>query len=202
MSSKRIILLNGPINSGKDVLGEHLAKTLPNATTMMFKDSLYDWAAAMASLPKEVFIPLASERKTKELPCQLLPKNPKDFTRHYTPREWLIYVSEEVIKPRLGKDFFGMQSRNKMFANFSDYDTVIFTDCGFVEEVLCLTCFYEEQALLLQIYRPGCEFGPKDSRGYVNVDKVKTVKIQNDSTLEAFLTKGLDIINYWEEFSK
>lgn len=201
MSSKRIILLNGPINSGKDVLGEHLAKKLPNATTMMFKETLYDWASAMAALPQEVFVPLASERDTKEVPCSLLPKN-LATGRHYSPREWLIYVSEKIIKPRLGNDFFGQQSRSRMSANFYNYDTVIFTDCGFVDEVLCLTCFYEEQALLLQIYRPGCEFGPKDSRGYVNVDKVKTVKIQNDSTLEAFLTKGLDIINYWEEFSK
>lgn len=202
MNSKRIILLNGPINSGKDVLGEHLAKTLPRATTMIFKDSLYDWAAAMASLPKEVFVQLASDRKTKELPCHLLPKHPKDFTRHYSPREWLIYVSEEVIKPRLGKDFFGVQSRRKMFDNFENYDTVIFTDCGFAEEVLCLTSFYEEQALLLQIHRPGYEFGPTDSRSYVNVEKVKTIKLHNDSTLEAFFSKGSDIIHYWEEFGR
>lgn len=208
--TQKIILLNGPISSGKDVLGTYLEKHLPESKTLMFKDSLYDWCSAMAALPREVFIELATNRDTKEAPCSLLPRNHLNKGGYFSPRQWLIHVSEKVIKPRLGPDFFGKQAASSVSNAFFQErtTTAIFTDSGFLQETLALAKHFKSSAsiLLVHIHRPGYGFGPNDSRGYVDVKdhntfecKVTTVRLDNNTTLEEFLAAGLSTVQMWSQ---
>lgn len=210
MSSKRIVLLNGPISSGKDVLGTYLQENLENAKSFMFKDSLYDWCAAAASISREAFIELATNRDTKEAPCSLLPRNHLNKGEYVSPRQWLIYVSEKIIKPRLGQAFFGEQAANDVSNAFfyDDREFAIFTDSGFLQETLALAKRFRKDVpiLIIHIHRPGYEFGPNDSRGYVNIKdhntfdcKITTVRLDNNTTLEEFLAAGLSTVQMWSQ---
>ena len=124
----KIIILNGPPHCGKDTIGALLRDQYP-CTTTSFKHDLYrataDWFLVDVGWLKDV----ATNRELKD-------------KVHYpslggrTPRQALIFISEEVIKPKHGKDFFGQEAvrRINKVANLL-LPTVVFTDGGFEDEV-------------------------------------------------------------------
>lgn len=188
----RIFLLNGPPGSGKDVLAEHLAKKF-NGVHMCFKQELYEVAARVSGYPLDLVIRLSTDRATKEIPNCLFLINGQ-FT---SPRNYLIHVSENVVKPYLGKDYFG-KSLGKKVLNIHHNTPIFISDSGFYEEALALQKMLQERICILQIYREGYTF-EGDSRSYLDPRKLTTdfevVRLDNMfSTLEQYLKVGAQTV--------
>ena len=188
-----VVLLNGPPGSGKDELAKHVAKSL-GWRHDMFKATLYDLAAKIAGVPYEVMFYLANERDTKELPHTLFQLNGKAVS----PRAWLIHTSETIVKPLLGKSYFGDALYHRIVENYC-YPTVV-SDSGFTEEAASLALNKRDlyNVYCIRIHRPGYTF-EGDSRNYLpdtflDNFKIRYIDLHNDSTLEAFLEKGLKTI--------
>ena len=182
---KKIILFNAPPNSGKDEAVNHLLKIYDEALHFRFKDQLYFTAAEIANVDFYWMIDIASDRNTKDLPSKDLPDN-------MTPRQWLIHVSENLIKPNYGKDYFGKKladSVNNSRAN----DLVFVSDCGFREEVKALIDNTQHDVHVIQVYRDGCSFAG-DSRNYVSIYG-KTHFVYNNRTLEDYFKKVENVVH-------
>ncbi|QGF21213.1 hypothetical protein KMB89_gp14 [Citrobacter phage HCF1] len=80
-----------------------------------------------------------------------------------TCREFMIWISEDVIKPKFGEKYFGRRLSDT--ASNSDYPVIV-SDCGFEQEVIALIEGGHE-VKLVRMNRRGFEFDETDSRNYV-----------------------------------
>ena len=107
-----------------------------------------------------------------------------------TPRQALILVSERMVKPNLGKEYFAWRR------DLADIDRItgatmcaIDASCGFQEEVDFVTLksqhFYP---VVVKITGRGA-FGEGDSRGDVTADRI--IEIDNSGTYAQFISDGL-----------
>ncbi|USL89767.1 hypothetical protein [Vibrio phage vB_VpaP_M9] len=162
----KCIILNGPPGIGKDTLAEILRdRYLMNAFNLAVKDALYRDAAKHVGMALPKFIALASDRNTKDVgQIELGGKS---------PREVLIHVSEDIIKPQFGADYYG-QMAGARAAEVLEYGRIpVFTDCGFPEEAVSVADFIEHspmggEVLVVRMYGRGCTFA-NDSRKYLTV---------------------------------
>ena len=154
----RVIILNGPPNIGKDTLGNNVQQLI-GWPRMEFKEALYRETASYYGVDLVTFAMLASGRTTKEVPMPTL--------GGLSPRQAMIHVSEEVIKPKFGKQFFGAKAYELIQTLDGSTDTVVFSDGGFVEEAEYLVGMGFE-VHIIQLHAEGRDFG-NDSRNYVTV---------------------------------
>src|SRR5690606_18302941 len=75
-------------------------------------------------------------------------------------REAFIHLSEEVIKPNFGKDYFGRVEARRIVLNEKAGGIVAAcSDGGFNEEIDPLaSAFGSENVYIVRIHRPGCSF--------------------------------------------
>lgn len=182
---KKIILFNAPPNSGKDEAVNHLLKIYDEALHFRFKDELYKIAADLAEVDYWWLVDIAIDRNTKDLPNDKLPNN-------MSPRNWLVYVSEIIIKPNYGKFYFG-DSLAASVNGTKENDLVFISDCGFREEVKALIDNTEHDVHIIQVYRDGCSFAG-DSRNYVSIYG-KTHFVYNNRTLEDYFKKVENVVH-------
>jgi cytidylate kinase len=97
----KTIILNGPPGSGKDTIANLIVEQC-NATKHEFKFSLYKETADYYKVDLKEFIALAIHRIEKESL-----KNWFGIKFGITPRNALIHVSEDIIKPLHGLAYFG-----------------------------------------------------------------------------------------------
>lgn len=181
---KKIILFNAPPSAGKDAVVAHLLKIYDEALHLQFKGELYKIAADLAEVDYYWLVDIATDRNTKDLPS-------KDLPDGMSPRQWLIHVSENLIKPNYGKDYFGKKLADSV-NNSKASDLVFISDCGFREEVKALIDNTEHDVHIIQVYRDGCSFA-NDSRNYVDIYG-RTHIIYNNGTLEDYFKKVEDIV--------
>lgn len=160
--TRLVVVLNGPPCSGKnyitDQLIKHLAISDITSEELMFKTGLYKETAKQYFMPYYGFVDLATNRTTKDLPNERL--------GGISPRDALINVSENYIKPLLGKDYFAKE----LLENIKDKDVYIISDGGFKEEIQTLIDSPKiSRLLLVQLMAPGCFF-EGDSRSYIHND--------------------------------
>lgn len=162
-----IFIFNGPPGSGKD------------AAALFFKDLGFKHHSFKEELFKETikyfdvdstwFMEGYEDRSIKERKEHLL----EGMSR----REAMIFVSEEVIKPLHGKDYFGKRSADKLHIG-ADY---CFSDGGFVEELLpVINKVGADEIILVQLTREGCDFS-SDSRRYFDGDLVEQIIIEKET---------------------
>lgn len=206
----RVIILNGPPNSGKDVIAEELS-ALTGMKHSRFKTALYEYTASLFKLDVALVKELATNRDTKEVPhsCFTLPysqvvglyryleKTAPRLTSYcqISPREALVYASELQAKPKHGKDYFGKLAAMALFAEGN-----VFSDGGFPEE---LTPIVEtagaENVFIIRLYREGTSFAG-DSRNYLEpVDGVRMLELNNCTTVEAAACDILEWIDDVED---
>ena len=154
----RVIILNGPPNIGKDTLGNNVQQLI-GWPRMEFKEALYRETASYYGVDLVTFAMLASGRTTKEVPMPTL--------GGLSPRQAMIHVSEEVIKPKFGKQFFGAKAYELIQTLDDSTDTVVFSDGGFVEEAEYLVGMGCE-VHIIQLHAEGRDFG-NDSRNYITL---------------------------------
>ncbi len=155
MSGKsQVIILNGPPGSGKDTIANLLAQQ--GFTHRRFKEPLYRLTAMLFDMHPDTLKELATNRDTKDTE-NIRIQHPKTKVL-MTPREALMYTSEECLKPYMGKDFFG-----KLASSEINSDTV-FSDGGFEEEVDVL--LENHEVWIFRLHREGYTF-ERDSRDYL-----------------------------------
>lgn len=152
-------IFNGPPGSGKDEACNFL-KTNFGYKHLEFKDQLFKETFKFFGVSKEWFMEGYNDRSVKEKPVPELTINGSSVSR----RDAMIYVSEKVIKPTYGKDYFGSKT-----AEMLDPSSIhCFSDGGFVEEIHPLiNRLGRDNICIVQLYRTGCSFS-SDSRNYIN----------------------------------
>lgn len=149
-----IIIFNGPPAAGKD---EATAQFVNRGFRhLSFKDVLIDETCKYFNVKREWFMDGYDDRAIKE--------EPKSALHGYSRRSALIHVSEDVIKPKYGKDFFGQKVAEKI----EDGVNYAISDGGFSEEIApILEKVNPYEIVLVQITRDGCSYRG-DSRKYFN----------------------------------
>lgn len=198
MTSKAI-LLNGPPRSGKDYAANVLVNDINDEyLTLLERFSLPLKHAVLGLL--DVFSlddPLAIELEAK-----------KDEAYHLfrgkTYRQMQIGLSEQFIKPFVGKEQFGhwLVHRIKKHEEFSKtyYHNApiafVVPDSGFAHEADPVIQYLgAENVLLLQITRDGTNFD-NDSRSYITLPDIHTIEVHNNGD-EAYSNTVLKAVNKW-----
>lgn len=180
--AKKIILFNGPPRSGKDtasqialdLLGERgrfyrFASPLKNAIHSLF--GLHGVDEEWFTDVKNVAVPDLYD---------------------WTPRELYIWLSEDVVKPKFGKDFFGQAAVNYI-RSLPDGVTVVVSDCGFQNEVdVLINDFGADSVIVVQMSRDGTCFDD-DSRGDVTAP-LYTYSLANNGSKQLLVSAIFDIL--------
>ena len=188
---KKVIIFNAPPCSGKDVASEFVVKGLTSigikAQHKEVKENLFRATKACFGVSQQQLEILYS-RENKDKPCRDLIIDGK----MQSIRQAMINTSENVLKPLFGNNVFGI-----MAAKSLEEGVNIFSDGGFKEEVEELRDEVgRDNILLIQILREGYTF-EGDSRSYVEVEGVKTIKISNNGAETDFLEDSLIIVEDW-----
>lgn len=197
-TNKLIVIFNGPPDSGKDHAAKHFSK-LFNAPHFEMKAALRAAAhklteITLRSLPDYLSEPSHFVAANAVHICNAMEYNKslkstmkQSVWGDRTWREFLIHISEDIMKPIFGQDVFGRAARK--LVRESDSPVCFFSDGGFQEEIEELR--KEGTVLVFQLEREGCEWGG-DSRGYIQGDW--TYRIHNGEG------RGwLDVIQLWVE---
>ena len=160
----KIIPLNGPPNSGKDTIADHIAR-IHYYSKMQFKSRLYEIGAKVLEIEVEEYVYYCSHRETKDYEGIFSERGWQG-----TPREHLIWVSEEVIKPLFGYDYFGKYLAEQI--GVSDSCGVVISDSGFAQELMPILdrgyyTFDDIEIHVVQLTKDGCTF-EGDSRTYLD----------------------------------
>lgn len=162
-----IISLNAPMSCGKDEMADYFVQK-HGAVKMELKELLTEIAVRSAGVTRTLWDALYT-REYKEIPSPYLIVN--GF--HVSPRQWMIHISENVMKPVFGKSVFGDALVNKIKELKLPIDSVIvLSDGGFPEEAIpIIELVGVDGYRLVRIHRydeEGNEFGwGNDSRSYL-----------------------------------
>jgi hypothetical protein len=149
------IIFNGPPGSGKDEAC-HFLKSNYGYKHLQFKDQLFIETAEYYGVSLEWFLEGYNNRELKEASRSEL--------NGLSKRQALIHVSENVIKPKHGSDYFGVKTAEKI----NGVSSYCFSDGGFLDEVQPLINIVGRNNIcIVQLYRTGCTFS-SDSRTYIN----------------------------------
>ena len=149
------IIFNGPPGSGKDEACLFL-KNNYGFKQLQMKDQLFIDTAHHFGVDLDWFMADYSNREEKELP--------RDELDGLSKRQALIHVSENVIKPKFGKDYYGRKTAEKI----DQVSSYCISDGGFLEEITpVINIVGRDNICIVQLYRAGCSFS-SDSRNYIN----------------------------------
>lgn len=180
----KILILNGPPNVGKDTLADDLVEMdIEDWSVLQFKEILWVETADYYNVDKKKFIFWATDRYIKETPIPDL--------AGLTPRQALIHVSENIMKPRYGKDYYGKKllERIKFIKENNGDMNFVIPDGGFEEEVQVLMDAYPENVWIIHMKAKDCSF-KNDSRNYI--------KGWPDNTFELEINRGYPLMDYDE----
>ncbi len=218
--TSRIVLFNGPKLSGKDTAIDYLDKCGIKFTRAECKESLHALTRSVFDVSERAYYQIYNNRKFKELPMDLfmIPLEGAERLAEVVPsilgrisenddqvmlsiREALIYVSEVIIKPTLGVQYFGKSRVNTIEPNKS----LLYVDssCGFYHELPPLIDkLGQDNICLIRIRRPGHEFADDDSRSYIPDGVImNTYDVNNNGSEEEFLEQVKLIVDdfIWQE---
>ena len=153
---KTVVIFNAAPSSGKDVSANYLHEYFQSGQRLSFKEALYEDTADYFGIDVNDLIEYHSDRSLKETPSLMFPKHERKSLLqmlysiwyligtvlnnkylmslgYYSSREALIHVSEEVIKPEYGEDYYGQKVVYKIQNSPERY--VFLSDGGFKSEV-------------------------------------------------------------------
>jgi hypothetical protein len=187
-----VIVLNGPPGSGKDVIAKAL-KVGFGYTHVEMKKRLHELAIVMSGVSKYQWHKRYKDRTLKETPWDKLPLAylltgdipVTGELKFMTQRQYLIYISEVVMKPAFGQDYFGKAALEHMNAgveaawgSLKHKKGFVFSDGGFEVEINTIRQDKKFKIFLIHLFREGCDFS-KDSRSYINPPGITPHKVYN-----------------------
>jgi hypothetical protein len=150
----RAFFFSGPPGSGKDEACKFLVSQC-GFKHLAFKDQLFLDTAKYYDVSLDWFI----QGYTRELKDK-----PEEKLDGRSRRRALIHVSENFIKPKFGKSYYGHMTCQKM-DSISRY---CFSDSGFSEEAFpIINSVGSENAIIVQLARHDCTYA-NDSREYIH----------------------------------
>lgn len=179
-----IFLFNGPPGSGKGEACNYMARVYPwYVKKMSFKTKLVELTQLLYNVSPELWDDWYT-REGKEMSRKEL--------NGLSCRQALIHISEDIIKPNFGKDYWGKALMNNLPTN--NTTDVFIDDAGFVEEVTpIIDKVGQDNVVLIHIHREGCSF-KGDSRSWIPDDMFKNYYvINNDGDLPALYEKIKDL---------
>ncbi len=166
-----IVIFNGPPASGKDEAAS-LYKEMFGFKALSFKHQLFKETIDFFGVDKDWFMQGYNDRDKKEVVEHAL----GDHSR----REAMIHVSENVLKPKHGLDYFGKIVSEEI----EDGLHYAVADGGFVEELKPLIeKVGNENIVIVQITRDGHDYST-DSRRYFNGNLVKEYTINYETPID------------------
>lgn len=157
----KIIILNGPASVGKDTIGNALAanyKCIPTS----FKRPMFEIAASiLGARAFSKFITTYDDRDQKE--------QPQSFLGGKTCREFMICISETVVKPLFGNQQFG-KLMSEHIRLCDEGFCFVCTDGGFPDEVIRLVEDGHD-VTLVRLFMDGKTFAG-DSRDYIRLHRL------------------------------
>jgi hypothetical protein len=183
--SMHIVLFNGPPRVGKDTAGHALLRHFPDAEVIKMAAPLKAATHALYC----VHVGIDHYEANKDEP------RPEFFG--LSARRAYIGLSEGVVKPAYGEDFFGCVAANRIqHMQQAGVPLVGVTDSGFAEEAMPLLArFGAENILLMRLHREGCSF-VGDSRSYLGLP-VTTIDVWNKGTVPEFHAAIVNAIEDW-----
>lgn len=177
---RKVVFFNGPPHCGKDTIVRLIDRGIPSSA-LSFAEPLKLQCAALLG------VTLAE--------LELIKDKPHPALKGGTPRTYLINLSEKMIKPYYGNDFFGHVALDKINHLPPFVPLVLFSDSGFVSEAApVVNQIGLDNCVKIEIYREGCDF-TKDSRSYWQMDGLRTPRIDNNGSLEEFRSNVLDLLS-------
>lgn len=169
---KKIFILNSPPRCGKDTIASECSRL--GCYQASFKEPLYRIVSSTLNMSLDRFMDFYNMDDWKDKKFKHLGGK--------SVRDLMIHTSENYVKPFFGKDYFGKELANYIIEVAEDDEIVVIPDGGFKEEVLALTdAFGFDKVEILQISREGYRDFGNDSRNWINIDEVKTVKFDTTS---------------------
>jgi hypothetical protein len=206
-----VIGFNGPPKSGKDTIASALADIMNHGPHKPKHPIIINsLARPMRAVAMELcgFPDTSKNYQTQKDQKQDLlshhygmPRQEGWEIHHDTIREFMIWLSEEVIKPRYGQDFWARTQQTNLSGIWEFQPLILVPDVGFKAEVE----FYERNTTYYHVFlsRADCEWG-NDSRRYVQPSKSTPHFItENNDTPEEVAWRILNFVkaNGWELFN-
>ena len=190
-----IVIFNGPPGCGKDEAANFFSRS--GFKHLTFKEELFKETVKLFNVGMDWFMKDYNDRSIKE--------RREDRLRGMSRREAMIHTSEDIIKPKYGKSYFGDQLCKRIESNV-DY---VISDGGFIEEIVPIIGNpMNNNVVIVQLTRENCSYST-DSRKYFNGTLIKeyisgfytpiekeyvqheklrlpTFRIHNNGTLEEF----------------
>jgi|TARA_B110000977_G_scaffold69694_1_gene94678 hypothetical protein len=180
-----IVIFNGPPASGKDEAAT-VFKERFGFGNLSFKYQLFKETINHFEVDERWFMDGYNNRAQKEKREFAL----NDMSR----REAMIHVSENIIKPKKGLDYFGRSVADEIFED----NHYALADGGFVEELEPIVKKVgRENVIIVQLTREGCDYST-DSRKYFNGNLIKeyTVNMSTDIDKAYVLKEEMDVSTY------
>lgn len=175
----KIIILNGPASVGKDTIGNALA-TDYNCIPTSFKRPMFEIAASiLGARAFSKFITAYDDRDQKE--------QPQSFLGGKTCREFMIWISETVVKPLFGNQQFGKLMSEHIQLCDQGFCFVC-TDGGFPDEVIQLLEDGHD-VTLVRLFMDGKTFDG-DSRDYIRLKELYYPYYKKYSEHDVHLVNG------------
>ena len=154
----KIIILNGPASVGKDTIGNALYYDYQCIQTS-FKRPMFEIAESiLGGEAFSKFITAYDDRDQKE--------QPQSFLGGKTCREFMIWISETVVKPLFGNQQFG-KLMSEHIRLCDEGFCFVCTDGGFPDEVIRLVEDGHD-VTLVRLFMDGKTFAG-DSRDYIRI---------------------------------
>lgn len=179
----KVLIFSAPPSAGKDTATEFLTKSiLERFIHKEFKTQLNE-------LVKKIY--QLTDEQWAELTHYPVKNDPSPLLNGLSSRQAQIKVSEEVIKPHFGQDYFGIAAVKSLVKGKIN----VFSDGGFKSEVdVLINELGADNVIIVRIHRDGCDYS-KDSRSYLYDDRVKSFDLINNSTLIEFYKQIVELIN-------
>lgn len=192
----KIILINGPPRSGKDAAAIAISSYFPDVAHAAFKSPL-------VRLTQEV-----GQVEYKRWFKDYEDKKDEPWEEYYgkSPREMMIVISEQWLKPTFGNDILGRMAVQRNQEYFNTKGFIVFSDSGFLAEceyVIKTWLPYEStrarNCLLLRIHRDGHDFS-NDSRGYIDLGHLGVTQLDINNQfdeLELYHAQIQHVVDKW-----
>ena len=166
-----IVIFNGPPASGKDEEAS-LYKEKFGFGNLSFKYQLFKETIKHFDVDKRWFMEGYNDRDQKEK---------KEFAlQGMSRREAMIHVSEDIIKPKKGLDYFGRSVAEEI----EEENNYALADGGFVEELEpIIEKVGAENIVIVQLTREGHDYS-SDSRKYFNGNIISETTIGHQTEID------------------